>query len=684
MAMKLAAAALLCGALIATYAAALRVPFIFDDGISITRNPSIERLWPLVGDEQHPGPLNPPAEHPTAGRPLVNLTLALNYQLGGLNPLGYHIFNLIVHALSVLLLWRIVSDALRLEYFAGRFDRSAELLGFLAALLWAVHPLNTESVIYTTQRTELMVGFFYLATLYGSLRYWSSGRTTWLIVATAACMSGMACKEVMATAPLAVLLFEYTFIAGTFRKTLQRSWRLYAGLTLGWIVLLGLNMNAPRGGTAGFSLEDSPMLSWWLTQAKVFLIYLKLAVWPWPLTIHYEFPLLTAAQAWPYVLITTLIVLGTLLLLWRRSAVGFVGAWVMLILAPTSIVPLLYEVAAERRMYLPLAALCTLFIVGGCWLAQRARLARWASGATAGAGLIAAMICVSLSIHRLELYRDPIALWRDAIALEPQNYFAYNNLGVLLEQSGQTQQAIEQFQHVLQLRPDDPEANSNLGNILGKSGQSQQAIAFGQRALKQEPNSAEVHYNLAVQLSAAGQPMQAIAEYQKALQLKPDFAPAWNNLGLELYNLGQGGPAIECYQRALQFKEDYPDAHNNLANAIGAAGQVPQAIEHYQRALQLRPDYAEAHNNLGFALMRTGQLPQAIEQFQKAMQLKPNYTLAAENLARAYAQNRQPNEAIAAGQQAIAFAQANGQADMAKQVQDWLTSYQAGLSQPQP
>ncbi len=371
---------LLAGAAGAVYWPSLNSPFVFDDSGSVTDNRSIVRLWPLIGESKHPGPLNPPAELPTSGRPLVNLSLAINYYIGRLDPVGYHVFNLVVHVLSALLLMGIVRRTLQLDYFQGRFAHIGDLLGFLVALMWELHPLQTETVVYVTQRTELMVGCFYLTTLYASLRYWqAASRTTrniWLILAALVCLAGMACKEVMVTAPVVVLLFERTFISGSLRRAVQKSWPLFVGLFLSWVLLLYLNYDAPRSDSAGFSCASQlglPAYSWWLTQTKVLLLYLKLTIWPWPLSIHYKFPYFTTlGAAWPWLAPVTLLAIATLILLWRRSAVGFVGAWVLIILSPTLVVPILTEVAAERRMYLPLAALITLLVAGSYWLAQPA------------------------------------------------------------------------------------------------------------------------------------------------------------------------------------------------------------------------------------------------------------------------------------------------------------------------
>src|SRR5689334_14425751 len=171
-----AVAALLAFLIAVVYIPSLNAPFIFDDTVAIIQNDSIVSLWPLVGFVK-PGPLNPPPEHPTSGRPLVNFSFAINYRLGGLNPAGYHVFNIAIHFCNAMLIWALTRRTLRLACFGGRFDRSAEWLALAVSALWAMHPLQTEAVIYTTQRTELMVAFFYLATIYCSLRYWNSVST---------------------------------------------------------------------------------------------------------------------------------------------------------------------------------------------------------------------------------------------------------------------------------------------------------------------------------------------------------------------------------------------------------------------------------------------------------------------------------------------------------------------------
>ncbi len=483
--------ALLTVAVFAVYCRALNSPFVFDDSGSVIHNRSIVRLWPMIGDSEHPGPLNPPSNLPTSGRPLVNLSLAINYYFGRLNPVGYHVFNLIVHLLSAALLAGIVWRTLCLDYFGGRYIAAASPLAYFVALLWALHPLQTETVEYITQRTELMVGFFYLATLYASLRYWGaanpSGRTTWLVMATLASLAGIACKEVMVTAPVIVLLYERTFIAGSFRRALRNSWPLYVGLLISWGLLLYLNHAGPRSDTAGFHL-GVPAYAWWFTQSKILWMYLKLVVRPWPLVMYYYVPYLTTlSSAWPWMVATALLIVATLVLCWRRSAIGFVGAWVLLILSPTLIVPIVTEMAAERRMYLPLAALVALVVVGGYAFLLQAAKARTAAIATTAALLLATALG-AISFHRLATYRNELTLWHDVLAAQPKNFVAHYNLGIQLARDNRPQEARQHYQEAIYLNPGYPDPHNNLGNILLALGRTSEAIAEYQEALRSTPS----------------------------------------------------------------------------------------------------------------------------------------------------------------------------------------------------
>lgn len=526
------AALVLVVALTVVYAHALPKPFIYDDAISVSSNPSIRQLWPLWGTDQQPGPLNPAKELPTAGRPLVNLSFALNYAWGGLDPTGYRAVNLAIHFLSAILLMLIVRRTLRLEYFAGQFDRSAGPLALAVSLLWAIHPLQTEPVAYITQRTELLMAFCYLATLYSALSYLTSAvpnvRRAWLTFAVIACAAGMASKEVMVSAPLVVLLFDWTFVTRSLRRIVRDSWQLYAGLAATWLLLFALNFGGPRSSSAGFHLHVSPW-TWWATQAQVFWMYLKLAIWPWPLVIHYELPLVDIwTAAWPWLFLTVLVVISTLILLWSQRPTGFVAASILMILAPTSIVPIVSEVAAERRMYLPLAPLLALVVVGAYCLLKRLLAPSSAGRASAGTRplaivvVIAAMLAFAgglVSTRRLAAYENMTTLWQDTLLHQPDNFIANYNLACCLNANGQTVEAIGYFERAVQLRPNVPRVRISLGDALVRVDRPAEAIPQFEEAVRLTPDDFPVYARLAQAYVSTDQPTQAVATAEQAARL---------------------------------------------------------------------------------------------------------------------------------------------------------------------
>jgi len=725
--------ALMSGAVWAVYGCGISAPFVFDDLPTIEDNPSIVSLWPLRGSSDGAGPLRPPRDFSTRGRPLVNLSFALNYRAGGLDPRGYHFVNVVLHVFAAMLLFAVIRRTLELPYFGGRFASVAGFLAVAVALLWAVHPLLVDAIEYVTQRTELTVSLCYLATLYASLRYFtaltSRSRAAWLLTAAVACLAGMASKEVMVTAPVVVLLFERTFIAGSFRQALRGSWPLYLALAASWGLLAALNFDGPRSATAGFHLGVPPHV-WWCTQAQVLLMYLKLAVWPYPLVIHYEVPYLdTIAAAWRSVAAVAILGVATLALLWRRPAAGFLLDCVLLILSPTLVVPIISESAAERRMYLPLAALVTLAVVGLYAAVGRAKPPRGAaepspqpsSGrAVAIVSFAAAMLALAIALgivasRRVEIFNDPVALWQDAALHQPHDYRVQNNLGVALVDAGLPQDALAHYEEALRLHHDYPDAESNLGVALVIIGQPQEAIAHferalsidpdyadahvnlahllaqrGQaaesidhyrRALKRKPTRAEWHGNLGHVLTGAGQPDEAIAEFEEALRLKPDLAEAHLNLGSTLAAAGRFDDAIAHYEDALRAQPDFVEAHNYLGVALVGAGRPTDAIPHYEEAIRLQPDNADAHNNWGVALFNLNQLDEGLSHFEEAVRLKPG-PIEYANLAFAYAQAGRHLDAMRAGREALALAREEGQTDLAARLEAWLAEYRERLRRP--
>jgi protein O-mannosyl-transferase len=593
-------------AAVAAYQNSFAGTFVLDDVSWIEGNASIRHLWPISQV------LFPTDASLVGGRPVVSLTLAVNYALGGMNVWGYHAVNLAIHVLAAWALFGITRRTLVLPQLQSRFGSAATPLALVVALLWLIHPLQTEAVTYVIQRTEALAGLFYLLVLYCVIRgATSSGPIFWYIAATAACLLGMATKEVMATAPLIVLIYDRTFLAGSFREVWRRRYGLYLALAATWAVIaLLLFSTGFYGGTTGFAVQKSTCWSYLLTQTGVIVHYLRLAFWPVGLCFDYGWP---PAHGMGEVFLPGILVLGLLVLtvwaLFERPAWGFLGAWFFMILAPSSSFVPIKDAAFEHRMYLSLAAIVVGVVIGGWlvgqWLVGRGTIrqsALWISG-----GALAAFAAVALGLLTFERnadYHSVLSVWEDTVAKAPGNERAHYNLGVTLASSGRAAEAITHYQRALEIKPDHELAHNNLGLALARGGQLDDAIAHYQKALEIKPDFAEAHYNLGLVLAKRGQADEAIAQYKQALEFKPDYAEAHNDLGIALAKRGRFEDAADHFFRAVQLKPDDAGIHNNLGIALASRGRLDEAIAHFRKALEIEPDFADARTNLDLTLGR--------------------------------------------------------------------------------
>jgi tetratricopeptide (TPR) repeat protein len=586
------------------------VPLLFDDGTSIASNPSIRHLASA---------LFPPAGTTVSGRPVLNLSLAVNYAASGTDVRSYHAVNLAIHVLAGLAAFGIVRRTL-----VPRMGDAARTLGFAAALLWTLHPLVTEAVTYTVQRAESLMGLFYLLTLYSFIRgaeAVGARQKLWFAAAVAACLLGMGTKEVMVSAPLVVLLYDRTFLAGGFGAALRRRRWLYAALAATWLALAPLVAGAHgRGGSAGFGTG----VAWWsycLVQLRAIVLYLRLSLWPSPLVFDYGSrlepePLATAACA----LLVCLLVAAAAWALVRAPAVGFLGACFFALLAPSSsVVPVATEAMAEHRMYLALIPVVVLVVTA---------VHRWTGRAAVPilSALAVALACATF--ERNATYRTEEAIWRDTVLKRPGNERAQDNLGFVLSRlPGRSDEAIAHYEEALRLKPDFVEAHYNLAYaLLAKPGRLGDAISHYEAAIRLRPDLAEVHFNLARALEAVpGRSGEAVAQYEEAVRLKPDYAEAHYNLGFMLQSMpGRLADAAAQFEETLRLRPDNAGAHFSLACALqGLPGRLGESVHQYEEAIRLKPDYVAARCNLGNALNALGRVPEAVAQYEEAVRLMP-------------------------------------------------------------
>jgi len=517
---RLAVPLLLAAGFVA-YHNALRGPFVLDDIRAIHQNETIRTLWPPWNI------LSPPVHSPVTGRPLVNLTLALNYAIGGLNATSYHVFNLAIHLLAAVVLFGIIRRTLGDRPPGARHRQEATGLATAGALLWVVHPLTTESVDYTIQRTELLMGLFFLLTLYCAIRgFEPPERRGWHGAALAAFVLGLGSKEVIVVAPAVVFVYDWLFDSSSLRDVLRRHWRLYAGfvavLAL-YVLFVGTRL---RGAFEGLSGRAVSPWHYALTQSRVIVHYLRLALWPYPLAADYDgWPIATSpGSVWPYLVVVLALVALTLWGLVRRRKLAFLGIWFFFILAPTSSFrPVTTEVAAERRMYLPLAAVVVLVVLGGYEALRRQGASRPVRfGTTAALALTLALV----TMRRNDDYRTILGFWSDAVAKRPDSPRARLWLGYYLYIQGRSAEALQQETEAVRLQPEMVEAQYSLGVVLANRGKLDDAIAHYRQAIRIKPGYVEAHYNLAIVLTRQGRKEEAAEHLETAVRLQPDFSPA--------------------------------------------------------------------------------------------------------------------------------------------------------------
>jgi Flp pilus assembly protein TadD len=576
------AAGLLTLAVMLAYAGSLGGAWVYDDVPAIVENPTLRSLgtawFPPVASGS-----------PVSGRPVVNVSLALNYALTGLRPWSYHLTNALIHVAAMLVLFGLVRRTTRLRSSAAS---DATWLAFSASGGWALHPLQTEAVTYVVQRAESLMGLFFLVTLYAYLRAATAERPLkWLVVSVAACACGMGTKEVMIAAPFVVLLYDWTFLRAHPRVHARPRWRWQAALGATGLILLGLAWSAgSRGGTAGFSTTTT-VWSYFTVQLRAHLLYLKLAAWPHPLVFDYGVDDLPFALPLSVLLsLAVLVFAAVVLAVRRRMVLGFLAGTYLLILAPTSsVLPIVTEPVAEHRLYLPLACL----VVAGvgtvtCCLGGRGR---WL--------LVAVALALALATaHRQQAYVSERALWTDTVAKWPRNARAQYNLGRVLSEHGDFAAAVAHDEAALALRPDFASGHSNLANALLQLGRVAEAATQASEAVRLNPALPEAHNNLGNALLLRRDLTRAVEEYRRALQLDPDNVDIRNNLGTAYSELGRLDEARREYAAALRAKPDSALLHFNLANTLARMGRFDAAIVEYQSTLRVDPHYPRANENL--------------------------------------------------------------------------------------
>ncbi|WP_107833954.1 tetratricopeptide repeat protein [Opitutus sp. ER46] len=629
----LVAALLLVLAIALGYANSLSGPFVYDDYMSIPYNPTIRALSADV--------LRPPGDGATvSGRPVLNLSFALNYAIGGLDVQGYHLVNVAIHACAALALLGLFRRTFFLAAPPDALRRHALPVAAALAAIWALHPLQTESVTYLVQRAESLMGMFYLLTLYAFVRSTqSTAPFGWRLAAWVACALGMATKENMVSAPLLVLLYDRAFVGGSFAAAWRARRGFYLALAATWLLLaaLVLTTGGNRGGSAGFDVGIN-FVPYVLTQIPAFVRYACLCVWPYPLVFDYgAFFVQPNAAFFLQATVVAAFLVGTGWSLIRFPKLGVLGFLALAVLAPTSLIPGTTQMVVEHRLYLPLAAAVAL-------LAPLVRLGR-----PVILGPLAVLIVVALggaTAARNRVYQTEVGLWADTVAKAPANTVARSSYGAALAGLGRRSEALREHLAALALNPEYVPALANVGLALSEMGRPADALPYLTRAVELSPRKAAAHLNLGITLGLLNRSPEALAHFAEAVQLNPLLPAAHNNYGDALCRSGQVAEGLHHLDQALALQPDYVEAHLNRAAALVRLQRMPEARTAFATAIRLKPGDAAPYISWANFLLNQGQLAEALAAYESGLQLKPDAADARYSYATALARAERYADAV--------------------------------------
>lgn len=600
---------LLAAATILVYQQAWRAGFIWDDDVYVTENKlltapdGLKRIWFSL-------------DSPSQYFPLVYTTFRLEHALWGLHPAGYHWVNILLHAANAVLVWRLLI-ILRVPG------------AWLAAALFALHPVHVESVAWITERKNVLMGLFFLLALLAWVKFVEASdasRVKWKYYGLALFFYTLALfsKTTACTLPAALLLILWA-------KGMRIDWRRLAQIVP--FVALGIGMGLVtvwwerhHQGTQG-ELFQIGLPERFLVASRALWFYAGKLLWPANLVFSYPRWSISAGNPLDYLwLLATAAAMAVICFARRYLGRGpevaalFFAAMLSPMLGFIMLYTFRYSFVADHYQYLasigPLA-----LAAGGITSAFDALMKqkRFLRSALYGALLVPLGF---LSWRQCAMYADSDSLWRATLARNPESWMAHNNIAISLVGKGKVDEAIIHYNEALELDPNYSEAHYNLGNALLRLGRVDEAIAHYQKALETNPNNLPAHYNLAGVLGQSGRMDAAIDHYNKILERDPNHAAAHNNLGVALGRVGRVDEAVAHYLKALELNPGNAEAHYNLGNTLLQTGRMDEAIAHYHKALELNPNNAAAHTKLAGILRQRGRTDEAEAHSQKALEIE--------------------------------------------------------------
>ena len=647
-----------------SYSNSFKCPFHFDDEVSIVNNnliTSLKYFWNLNF-------------WLSSNRALANFSFALNYYFNRLDVFGYHLVNLVIHIIAgffVFLLVKLILDLNNYRHY--KLDKYKNWFALSAALIFVVHPIQTQAITYIVQRMASMAAMFYIISIYlyaiGRIEQEQKNNIFKAIIlyimAVTFGIFGVMTKQNAVTFPFAFLLFEFNFIRNKENKIFKNYIIIsLSALIIACISFLLLNKEILAFALHGLKISSTEYL---ITQFVVIVKYLQLAILPINQCADYG----NISCAFPYIksfwrfdvvgcflLLTGLFTLAVYLYK-KNRAISFAILWFFLTLSiESSIIPIA-DPMFEHRMYLPMLGVCICFIY--CVFIMLKKLnAVYLFFFIALIIFILAVMCHS----RNEIWTNELTLWTDVVEKAPNNARAWYNIGVIFKKLDRNEEAIKYFNkalgispdydalfnkgetmallgkyeeaikcynNVIEIKPDDYQTWNNKGNVLEKLGKYEEAIRSYNKAIEINPGFDLAWYNKGTALSAIGKNEEAILSYNKATEINPGLDLAWYSKGTALSTLGKNEESILCYNKAINIRRENYEAWYNKGTINAIIGKYEEAIKCYDTVIEIKPDFYQALNNKGNVLEKLGNYEEAIKYYDKALQIQPNFDIARNN-----------------------------------------------------
>ncbi len=648
---------------LAAYATALRGGYIWDDGNYLTQNPlmgswrGLERIWLTTQTPQY--------------YPMVFTSFWIENLLWGLHPFGYHLVNVLLHGASAVLVWRLLK----------RFEVPG---AWLAAAVFALHPVQVESVAWVTERKNVLSGLFYLLALGRYLDFEARRGERDYAFALVLFVAALLSKSVTATMPAAALIVLWWRDGRVRRSSVVRLLPFFALGAVSGAVTAWLEVH--RVGAEG-AAWDPGILQRLLLAGRIPWFYLSKLVWPANLTFSYPRWAIDPRQLAAWLGLAGTVAVGWLL--WRlRKRWGrgpaAAGAFYLVTLFPVlgflNVYPMRYSYVADHFQYLASLGPITLAasFVAALWKkADRAR----AAGRVA-AGAVLAVLAV-LTLVQSRMYRDEETLWRATLARNPESWMAHNNLGMILAARGRTDEAISEFREALRERPDHPGALSNLGGAYLRQGRLDEAGSALRQAMKLDPGLPGARNSYAQVLLEEGRTGEAILELQALIRQVPGYAPAEGALGSALLRAGRPGEAEAHLARALDLNPRLADVRFNLALLLGGESRHRETMALLREGLHLQPEDVSFQQLLAWELatapeadLRDG--AEAVRLARAALGTNPADPVFQYTLAAALAETGDFRGALAAAERAESEATQLGRAGQASTIRAAIARLREG------